>query len=63
MKKLKVLLPGEAEQLEIATCFYSARSEGPPVAGRKVAALQDLFRTLLHELMTAKIRVQALGNP
>lgn len=30
------------------------------VAEKKVAALQDLFRTLLHELMTAKTRVHEL---
>jgi hypothetical protein len=47
--------PGEAEQLEIATCFKSI-DQKVISARRKVAALQDLFRTLLHELMTAKIR-------
>lgn len=56
MKKLKVVLPGEAEQAEIATCFKSL-DQKVVVAERKVAALQDLFRTLLHELMTAKTRV------
>ncbi len=56
MKKLKVLLPGEVEQLEMATCFKSL-DQKVVVAGRNVAALQDLFRTLLHELMTAKTRV------
>ena len=56
MKKLKVVLPGEAEQSEIAKCFKSL-DQKVVVAGRKVAALQDIFRTLLHELMTAKTRV------
>jgi type I restriction enzyme S subunit len=56
MKKLKVVLPGEAEQTEIALCFKSL-DQKVVVVGRKVAALQDLFRTLLHELMTAKTRV------
>jgi len=56
MKKLKVVLPGEAEQQEIAMCFKSL-DQKIGVVGRKVAALQDLFRTLLHELMTAKTRV------
>jgi type I restriction enzyme, S subunit len=32
------------------------------VAEKKVAALQDLFRTLLHELMTAKTRVNHLNT-
>jgi hypothetical protein len=56
MKKLKLVLPSEAEQSEIATCFESI-DQKVVVAGRKVAALQDLFRTLLHELMTARTNV------
>ena len=59
MKKLKVVLPCEAEQAEIAICFKSL-DQKVVVAGRKVAALQDLFRTLLHELMTAKTRVHEI---
>ncbi|MEK0446644.1 MAG: hypothetical protein RLZZ399_1965 [Verrucomicrobiota bacterium] len=59
MKKLKVALPGEAEQSEIARCFKSL-DQKVVVAGRKVTALQGLFRTLLHELMTAKTRVASL---
>jgi len=61
MKKLKVVLPGEVEQSEIATCFKSL-DQKVVIAGRKVAALQDLFRTLLHELMTAKTRVHQLNT-
>jgi type I restriction enzyme S subunit len=60
MKKLKVVLPSEAEQLEIAMCFKSLHQK-IVVAGQKVATLQDLFRTLLRELMTAKIRVHDLN--
>jgi type I restriction enzyme S subunit len=59
MKKLKVVLPDAEEQAEIATCFKSLEQK-VVVAGHKVAALQDLFRTLLHELMTAKIRVNGI---
>jgi type I restriction enzyme S subunit len=59
MKMLKVVLPGEAEQSEIATCFKSL-DQKVVVAGRKVVVLQDLFRTLLHDLMTAKTRVHEL---
>ena len=59
MKKIKVVLPGEAEQSEIAMCFKSL-DQKVVVAGRKLAALQDLFRTLLHELMTAKTRIHAI---
>ncbi len=57
MRKLKVVLPDAEEQKEIATCFKSL-DQKVVVSGRKVAALQNLFRTLLHELMTAKKRVQ-----
>lgn len=61
MKKLKVVLPSEAEQAEIATCFKSL-DEKVVVAGHKATALQDLLRTLLHELMTAKTRVHELKS-
>ncbi len=59
MKKLQVVLPCEAEQSEIAACFKSLEKK-VVVARRKVAVLQDIFRTLLHELMAAKTRVSAL---
>ena len=59
MKKLKVVLPDESEQSDIADCFKSL-DQKIIVAERKLAALQDLFRTLLHELMTAAIRVDGL---
>jgi type I restriction enzyme S subunit len=60
MKKLKVVLPSKEEQEDIAHCFKSI-DEKNTVAGRKSVVLQDLFRTLLHELMTAKIRVHDLN--
>ncbi len=56
MKKLKVVLPDKEEQSEIATCLESLDRK-VVLAGQKLDQLQDLFRTLLHELMTAKIRV------
>jgi len=59
MKKLKVVLPGMAEQSKIATCFKSL-DQKIVISGRKVAVLQDLFCTLLHELMTANIHVYEL---
>ena len=59
MKKLKVVLPDAKEQSEIATCFKSLDRK-IVVAGHKVAALQALFRTLLHQLMTAQVRVNEL---
>lgn len=59
MKMLKVVLPDEAEQAEIATCFKSLDRK-IVVAGQMREQLQDLFRTLLHELMTAKTRVHEI---
>ena len=59
MKKLKVVLPDPMEQSDIAECFKSL-DQKIVVAGNKAATLHDLFRTLLHELMTAKIRVRGL---
>jgi type I restriction enzyme, S subunit len=56
MKKLQVVLPSEVEQSEIAACF-KLLDQKVVVVGQKVAALQDLFRTLLHELMSGKILV------
>jgi type I restriction enzyme S subunit len=56
MKKLKVVLPDDQEQSEIATCFKSLDRK-VVVAGQKRDQLQDLFRTFLYELMTAKTRV------
>jgi type I restriction enzyme, S subunit len=56
MKKLKVVLPLEEEQAEIAVCFNSLEQK-IVVADRKASALHALFRTLLHELMTAKTRI------
>ena len=59
MKALKVVLPDAKEQAEIATCFKSL-DQKVVVTEHKVATLQNLFRTLLHELMTAKNRVHKL---
>ena len=59
MKKLKIVLPDEEEQAEIATCFNSLDRK-VVVTGQKRDQLQDLFRTLLHELMTARTRVHEL---
>lgn len=56
IKSLKIPMPSFDEQVEIAGAL--------DLAGRKTEnarskrdQLQDLFRTLLHELMTAKIRI------
>ncbi len=47
------------EQMEIVNIF-SQLDNKEQVCRRKRMSLQDLFRTLLHELMTAKIRVDEM---
>jgi len=53
---VELALPSAAEQQEIADTL-DAVGNRMEVAERKKIQLQDLFRTLLHELMTAKIRI------
>ncbi|MQM32469.1 MAG: hypothetical protein CRU78_19060 [Candidatus Accumulibacter phosphatis] len=59
LKPLLLPVPSPDEQAEIVKALDSADQKH---AGhqRKLAALQDLFRTFLHELMTAKTRVHEL---
>ena len=52
-------LPNREEQDEIAHCFETLDSKRNEHVRHK-QALQDLFRTLLHELMTAKTRVHEI---
>ena len=59
LKTLPIPVPSRAEQEEIATTFQTLEVK-QDFAVRKQAALQDLFRTLLHQLMTAKTRVHRL---
>jgi hypothetical protein len=54
------LQPDDPEQPEIATCDKSLNRK-IVVAGQKRDQLQDLFRTLRNELMTAKTRVHELN--
>lgn len=56
---LPTAVPSRAEQDEIATVLDSVQKKIDN-AEQKHAALQDLFRTLLYELMTAKTRVHEL---
>jgi len=59
LKAFPVLLPSPDEQLEIVGACQCI--DGKIRAARtKRDQLQDLFRTLLHELMTAKTRVNKL---
>ncbi len=51
--------PGKEEQEEIAVVLFSCDSRRD-LAQRKKSQLQDIFRTLIHELMTAKTRVHKI---
>ncbi len=62
LKPWPVPLPLFEEQREIAEAF-SATHRKTRVATQKRSQLQDLFRTLLHELMTAKTGVDAVSLP
>jgi type I restriction enzyme S subunit len=58
LKPWPVPLPSVEEQTKIAGAF-SATDRKIRLATQKRSQLQDLFRTLLHELMTAKTRVSS----
>lgn len=60
---IDIVVPAtKGEEVEIAQCFTAldAKSE---VHMRRKNILTDLFRTLLHQLMTAQIRVHDLDLP
>ena len=57
-----VAFPDPKEQKEIGRILNEVEQKGH-IHGRKHAALSALFRTLLHELMTARIRVHNLDLP
>ena len=58
LKDFPFLLPSLPDQVEIVkrVAAFDAKAE---LHRTKLAALQDLFHTLLHELMTAKTRVHS----
>ena len=56
-----VAIPSSVEEQQAIAKPLIALETKVEVAEKKVAALQDLFRTLLHELMTAKTRVYELA--
>ena len=62
LKPWPVPLPSHEEQTEIAEAF-SATDRKTRLATQKRNQLQYLFRTLLHELMTANIRVNGIELP
>ncbi|MCP5410101.1 MAG: restriction endonuclease subunit S [Chromatiaceae bacterium] len=62
MRRLPVFYPDLDTQIEIINVI-SSLSNKTKAASRKRVIIQDLFRTLLHELMTAKRRVHDLDIP
>ena len=62
LKAFPVLLPNPNEQQEIIKVCRSIDDKISLAQSKKVS-IQDLFRTLLHELMTAKIRVDGIRLP
>ena len=56
MQRLPVFYPGLDTQTAIIETFTTI-DQKLSAAVRSQTALQDLFRTLLHQLMTAKTRV------
>jgi type I restriction enzyme S subunit len=59
LKPLLVPVPSPDEQAEIVRALETIDQKHAVHQG-KLGALRDLFRTLLHELMTAKTRVHKL---
>ena len=61
-ESFQIAAPERKEQEAIAG-YLGILDQKLENAGQKTAQLQDLFRTLLHELMTAKTRVHELDLP
>lgn len=57
MKRLKVPVPNIEEQKEMESYFRAIDRE-TEFHQKRIDLLRDLFRTLLHQLMTAELRVQ-----
>ncbi len=62
INRVKFGLPSREEQDEIAHAFETLDTRIAQIKAKR-DILQDLFRTLLHELMTAKTRVHELEFP
>ena len=58
VKAIRISKPSLVEQAEIAGTLETIELKATTAASKK-AAIQDLFRTLLHELMTAKTDVHS----
>lgn len=60
LRAVKVGIPPTLEEQEEIATTLSTTDQKIDIATNKKTQLQDLFRTLLHELMTAKTRVHEL---
>ena len=62
LRSMPVFFPSKDVQTVIADCL-DATEQKMAIHQRKHAALTDFFRTLLHQLMTAQLRVYDLDLP
>jgi len=62
LRSMPVFVPSKEVQTEIGDCL-DATEQKIAIHQGKHAALTALFRTLLHQLMTAQIRVHNLNLP
>ncbi len=62
INRVKFGLPSREEQDELANAFETVDARIDQTTAMR-NSLQDLFRTLLHELMTAKTRVHDFKSP
>jgi type I restriction enzyme S subunit len=60
INRVKFGLPPREEQDELANAFETLDTRLNQIRAKR-SQLQDLFRTLLHELMTAKTRIHEIG--
>jgi type I restriction enzyme, S subunit len=60
IRELRIALPSVDEQRQIVAILQAADAKADLLC-RKHTALSDLFRTLLHQLMTGQIRVGEIG--
>lgn len=63
IKIFPLIYPSEVEEQRNITDVFQKLDGKLELAQRKVAALQNIFRTLLHQLMTAQIRVHDIDIP
>ena len=62
INRLPTYLPGEDERRDIVTALDAVAKKIDVLLAKK-HLLEDLFRTLLHQLMTAQLRVHDLDLP